>query len=278
MEAGPRVTEANELTDELTVDAARAYLMRDRDRHLMHLGALAYDSARPLAGAKRRGDLCALALLVEHSGVFPDPRPYVMVAADDLSGLELLLARIERSADWIWATTDPELRDAICQRLSRAHHPARGQFFYGDREEDRVAPRALTLPAPGLARLEVRKLDLADATALDLSPCALSSTALRGWLRSGWRVFGAIDGQSLIAHALAAYPIGDAEEVAAVYTAGRARRMGVASAVVGCVIADIRSHGLAAYYVASRNNLPSRRLAERIGLRQLAESWEILAA
>jgi FR47-like protein len=272
------VTEANDLTNGLTVDVARAYLMRDRDRHLLQLGALAYDSARPLAGAARGGDLCGVALLVEHSGVLPDPRPYVMVAAEDLSALDQLLGRIEPSADWIWATTDPELRDAIGQRLGRAHHPARGQLFYGDREEDRVAPRALTLPVPGLPTLEVRQLELADATGLDLSPCALSGTALRGWLRSGWRVFGAIEGQRLIAHALAAYPIGGAEEVAAVYTAGRARRMGVASAVVGCTIADIRSHGLAAYYVASRNNLPSRRLAERIGLRQLAESWEILAA
>lgn len=272
------MTQANELSNELTVDMARAYLMRDRDRHLLHLGALTYDAARPLAWAEQGGDLCAVALLVEHSGVLPDPRPYVMVAADGLSELEQLLARIERSADWIWATTDPELRDAISQRLGRAHHPARGQFFYGDREEDRAIPRTLTVPGPALPMLEVRQLDLADATGLDLSPCALSSTALRGWLRSGWRVFGAIEGQCLIAHALAAYPIDGAEEVAAVYTAGRARRMGVASAVVCCTIADIRSHGLTAYYVASRNNLPSRRLAERIGLRQLAESWEILAA
>jgi GNAT superfamily N-acetyltransferase len=262
----------------LTPDMARDYLMQDRDRHLLQLGALAYDAAKPLAMAQRAGSLCAVALLVERSGVLPDTRPYVMVAADDPPALDLLLGQADLTADRIWATTDPALRDRIAERLGRPAHPERGQLFYGDREADHITLRPIDPPALRAEAAEVRQLSEGDAARLDLSPCMLSSTALRGWLRSGWRVFGAIERQRLLAHALAAYPIGGAEEVAAVYTAGRARRHGIAATVVGRAIADIRSHGREAYYVASRSNIPSRRLAERIGLRQIAESWEILAA
>ena len=75
---------------------------------------------------------------------------------------------------------------------------------------------------------------------------------------------------------LAAYPIGDSDEVAAVYTAGHARRAGLGAAVVAATIADIHGRGRLAFYIAGRSNQPSRRLAERIGLRPIGETCEII--
>jgi predicted GNAT family acetyltransferase len=80
----------------------------------------------------------------------------------------------------------------------------------------------------------------------------------------------------LLCHALAAYPIGDTEEVAAVYTASGARRQGFASAVVAATIADILMRGKRAVYACKKTNVASQRVAEGLGMQPLLETWEIV--
>jgi GNAT superfamily N-acetyltransferase len=152
----------------------------------------------------------------------------------------------------------------------------RGLNFYGSEHPANGSPLTLTQPELHAPDLIARSLNDTDATTLDLSPCNLSPTALRGWLRQGWRVFGVIRHNTLLAHALAAYPIGDSDEIAAVFTAAHMRRRGVGAAVVATVIEDSRRRGRRTFYVAYRTNLASCRLAERMGLAHIAQTWEFV--
>src|SRR5205085_10542013 len=142
-----------------------------------------------------------------------------------------LLARDDWPTPATWAIHRRDLLAALEERLGAAHDPERGLQY------------AIALTPPQRPHPLVRQLTMADADALDLAPCSLSPTALRNWLRRGWRAFGAVRRGALLCHALAAYPIGDTEEVAAVYTAPQARRQGLASAVAAAAIADIAARG-----------------------------------
>jgi hypothetical protein len=189
---------------------------------------------------------------------------------------DLLIELAERGC-WpdpcVWAFGELRLRAALEEQFGTPHIPERGVLFFGAEDTD-GQPLPLQVRPPALDRIEVRRLTERDE-ALDLEPCLLSPTALRGWLRQGWRLFGAIQGRSLLAHALAAYPIGDSDEVAAVYTAAQARRRGLASCVAAAVISDARGRDRRAFYIASRTNQASQAVALGLGLRQIAETWEM---
>lgn len=273
---------------ELSLDAAEAYLLRDRDRNLMQLGALNYDTVKATIALPGEDGPIALALLVEESGALPDPRPTLMIAADSPECVAPLLAWRGRPERCVIAASDDLVVMRVEQvlRIRRSH--VRGLAYYGAEELETGAPIDLALrtirprsgmdagPAAAGSSIEIRRLLEPDCRALDLTACNLSSTALNGWLRQGWRIYGAIEQRSLVAHALAAYPIDDSDEVAAVYTSASVRRRGVGSAVVAAVIGDIRARHRRAFYVASRNNLASRQLAEQLGLRTLAETWDVV--
>jgi GNAT superfamily N-acetyltransferase len=260
---------------ELTSADAQHYLMQDRDRHLMQLGALRYDPVKAIMGVVGDTGVLALAMYVEEAGALPDPRPTLMLAARDVTQLQPLLAWQGRPERCVIAVSDQRFVLPLEHMLKTQRSQMRGLVYYGAEDPVTLQPCALRMSTPPSA-ISIRQLVEEDASALDLTPCGLSSTALRGWLRLGWRVYGAIEGRILLAHVLAAYPIADGDEVAALYTAGRARRRGLGAAVVGAVINDIRGRGRRAFYVASRNNLASRQLAERIGLHQLAETWNMV--
>jgi GNAT superfamily N-acetyltransferase len=256
-------------------EEASEYLFRHRDQHLLHLGALSYDPLRTIVGLGPAGQLRAMALVVEHAGALPDPRPTVMAAAESEGALvELALA-----GDWprraVWTVGDPALLGALERELDTPHAPTRGLVFFGAQASG-GAPLPLAAVPLGMDGVVVREIVEDDALSIDLSPCSLSPTALRGWLRRGWRMYGALCGGELLAHALAAYPVGEADEVAAVYTAGAARRRGLGAAVVRTTIEATRARGREAFYIASRGNLASRQLAERVGLRGIGETWEIV--
>jgi hypothetical protein len=280
--------------------AARAYLERDHDANLMPLAALAYDPVRSCLAAERDGTLTAVALVVELAANLPDDRPTVMAAADDEDALARLLDGDAWPAAAIWSTSRADLLAALERLLGRSADPARGLRYYitagalagtsppgrSGSAEARASTtddgRPTTSPSSVVGgrwsrqRVLVRPIVAEDADALDLSPCALSPAALRSWLRRGWRVFGAVRGGALLAHALAAYPLGDTEEISAVFTAPRARRRGLASAVAAAALADICGRERRAVYVTSKANLASRRVAERMGMGLMFETWEII--
>ncbi|MEN9936953.1 MAG: acetyltransferase [Chloroflexota bacterium] len=250
-------------THVITPEATRAYLERDRDANLVPLGALAYDPVQAHLGVTRSGELAAVALVVDLAANLPDDRPTIMVAADDPDALRELLELPNWPAAAIWTTNHPELLEALERALRHPRSEGRGLCYY------------LADEPPARQASLVRRITADDADALDLSPCALSPTALRGWLRRGWRVFGAVEGDQLLCHALAAYPIGDTEEVSAVFTAPRARRRGLATDVAGAAAADIVGRGHRAVYVAARSNIASRQVAEGLGMRLMYETWEV---
>jgi GNAT superfamily N-acetyltransferase len=242
------------------------YLARNTPRYLAHLGALAYDPLRSIRGLERAGRLAALALVVDVAGLLPDPLPSVMLAADDDDALRELVAQGDWPEPAVWVTASPAACAVVEQCIGRTHDPARGQVLFVD-------TGAIALP---VVHATLRALSEADADWLDMTPVSLSATALRGWLRRGWRVFGALQGNRLLCHALAAYPVEGYDEVAAVFTAPRMRGQGLAKAVVATVLFDIRRRGRAAFYVAARQNISSQRVALGVGLQPIAETWEVV--
>jgi ribosomal protein S18 acetylase RimI-like enzyme len=217
------------------------------DTALPALAALLHDAsavARVVAGAA--------AVVVER-----EPRPGVgsdvWIAAEEVAALERLL----ETGDWpaaAWHVCRADLCEFLERRLERRRRPERDERMY-------VAEQVVVQPHP-----LVRPLAEAEAESLDLAPCGLSATALRHWLWRGWRVFGAVADGRLLCHAIAAYPAGDTEEVAAVFTAPEMRGRGLASAVAGAVAADIVARGRRARYLVRRANTASQRVVEKIGM------------
>ncbi len=266
---------------EISADAAEIYLLRDRDRHLMHLGALNYDSVKAIMAVPGEDGPMALALLVEEAGALPDPRATLMIAADSPECVSALIAWRGRPQRCVIAAADDLVVVRIEQLVRTRRSQIRGLAYYGAETLETGVPIDLTRAlvssaASNSAAIDIRRLSERDARDLDLTPCNLSSTALNGWLRLSWRIYGAIEQHRLVGHALAAYPIDDSDEVAAVYTSGRVRRRGVGSAVVAAVIGDIRTRNRRAFYVASRTNTASCQLAEHLGLRSLGETWDVV--
>jgi GNAT superfamily N-acetyltransferase len=246
--------------------AARAYLERALDANMMPLGALAYDPVQAHLGEMRAGELVAVALVVDLAANLPDDRPSIMVAADDVAALTSLVNGREWPPQAIWCVADPALVPELERLLRRRCDPRRGLRYY----------IAGTPPQSVAGSDLVRRITMEDADNLDLAPCALSPTALRNWLRRGWRVFGAVRAGALLCHALAAYPLGDTEEISAVFTAPAARRQGLARAVVAATLADIHDRGRRPVYIAAVRNLPSQRLAEGLGMTLLYQTSEIV--
>lgn len=243
--------------------SAAAYLARHRDLHFLLLGALTYDAVREMRSIHDDGVIGALALMMAFSGMRPGAKPTIMLAAADALRLGRLLEGYRWPPSATWVISDSALLDPLECWLGHKHVPQQGSIAF-------IVTKPPHRPHP-----LVRQLTSADADVLDLSPCGLSSTALRNWIARGWRAFGAIRGRTLLCHALAAYPIGDTEEVAAVRTAPQARRQGLASAVVAATSADICAQGRRATYVTRKENTASQGVAMSLGFVRLCETIEV---
>ncbi|GAB4216804.1 MAG: hypothetical protein OHK0022_58390 [Roseiflexaceae bacterium] len=241
---------------------AQSFLERAPAANLPLLAALEYDPVEMIWGIARGDALVALALVFEPDGPFTRQRSTVLLDALDSRELAELLARGEWPAQPRWTVHRTELLPAVQTFCGARPDRSDGVRHY---VADRVQERPHTL---------VRRIVLEDADTLDLAPCRLSPVALRNWIKRGWRVFGAVDSGALLGHALAAYPVGAFEEVAAVFTAPPVRRQGIASAVVAAAAADILARGLRATYVCRKTNTASRRVAEGLGFAPLLETWE----
>jgi predicted GNAT family acetyltransferase len=262
---------------QLSRSEAWMYLTHELDRNLALLGALEYDTIKGLYGVRRAGALAGVIVVTEQSWAHNDAAMTMMAAADDADALTDLLAQ----ADWpraaIWSVRRRGLLPVLEDITGAASDPERGViYFVAQSVSERIREAARSYAKADAADALVRQLTIADADLLDLTPCSLSAVALRNWIKRGWRVFGAVESDALLGHALAAYPIADTEEVAAVFTAPDARRRGIASALAAAAIADITARGLRAIYVTKKHNIASRRVATRLGLTQLFETWEIV--
>ncbi len=247
-----------------TYEATGAFLMRGGDAGLVARATLEYDPVDRVVGVARHGVLQAVALVHEPEGPPRSKTTTIFIDAADDTALTALLAaeRWPHPARWVFGRADlvaaaERVLALVCQRNRGIY-----QFL------------ADTVRVPDDAR--VRPLTPDDADTLDLSPCGLSGVALRNWLRRGWRVFGLLEGGQLLAHALAAYPVADIDEVAAVFTAPAHRQRGFARAVAGAAAADCLARGRRALYTCHKTNLASQAVALALGFVPLGETWELV--
>ncbi|HEY8291920.1 MAG TPA: GNAT family N-acetyltransferase [Thermomicrobiales bacterium] len=110
-----------------------------------------------------------------------------------------------------------------------------------------------------------RRLRAVDAPLVAASAAMMGVTAFLDGLEQGFRPFGIIANDRLIAHAIAANTTDWTEEVMSVWTAPRRRGQGLATAVVATAAADILSRGKTAIYVAAVTNRASQRVAVKVG-------------
>lgn len=244
-----------------TAAEARAFFELAFDRNLATLGALLFEPITLIIGVRRLGRLVAVGLVVAGEANLPDALPTVSFDANDAAALQALLADSRWPAHAIWSVDRAEYLPLVEAALGQRHDPTRGVVYF-------------IASAPPAPHSLARRLTSSD-TALDLAPCSLSAMALSYWMLRGWRVFGAVEDQRLLGHAVAAYPIGDTEEVSAVFTAPEARRRGIARACVAVAIADIQARGLRAVYVSRKHNHASIAVAKGLGMARLLQTWEI---
>ena len=239
-----------------TVHAAHALFAQLGHVALPLIAALTYDT--PLDIRMVPG---AAALICVPPTVSRQPASIWVAAADH----EALLALLGQGG-WPparWYVCQPEQRALLEAYLGCTHRPERDELLF-------VAHGGSALPHP-----LVRPLALADVQQVQLDPCGLSPTALRHWIWRGWRFFGAVESGRLLCHALAAYPLAQSDEIAAVFTAPEARGRGLATAVVAAIRADIHGRGRFARYLVRRNNHASVRIANRLGMQLVATISEI---
>jgi len=123
---------------------------------------------------------------------------------------------------------------------------------------------ALALPALPAAP-EVRLLTEADTAVVVASSTPWGLEGFTDALRHGYRPFGVVRGERVLARAMAAYTTGYTEEVSAVWTAPAWRGKGLATIVAATVAADILSRVPLATYTVRPFNLASQRVAAKTG-------------
>lgn len=232
----------------ITPEQATDFLARDPVGGIELLCAIRYDRDVHCIGAVRDGVL---------AGVL------VTTREDD----NALTARFE--------TADAEtLRPLIAAcppgvRRIAVHHPwmlpalAAAFTLLPDQESETVFAATAINPLPPSSI--VRPLTRADAPLMDRGATMMGGAGLRDGLAQGYRPFGIIADNRVIAHAVAANETEWTEEVMSVWTAPRRRGQGLATAVVAATAADILGRGKTAIYVAAVANRASQRVATKVG-------------
>lgn len=225
---------------------------------------LDYEMVQDIYGVTHSGHLKGLAILSNPIAMLTETPPTIALSIAEESVVSELLHLRDWPIPAIWSTHQPHILTQIEAWLEHRHDPDRGALYY-------LAPAFQPLDQP-----LVRRLVWEDADQLDLAPCSLKASTVRHWMRRGWHLFGAVDRSTLLSYAMAAYPVGDIEEVASVFTAPPARGQGFARDVVTATVLDIQSRGLRAIYATKKTNLASQRVAVGLNMQPLLETWEIL--
>lgn len=231
----------------ITPEQATAFLGQTPVASVELLGALRYDRAVRCIGAVRNGALVGVLVVGREDD---DTQAARFQAIDEEALLPLIAAcptdvqRIVVHRPWML----PALASAF--RLLPEHNS----------ETVFSAVSIAIPPAP-----TVRLLRAADAPIVAASAAMMSATVFLNELEQGFRPFGLVTGDRLIAHAIAANATDWTEEVMSVWTAPRRRGQGLATAVVATTAADILNRGKTAIYVAAVTNRASQRVAVKVG-------------
>ncbi len=238
----------------ITAEDATAFLGHDPVANVELLGALRYDREIRCIGALRGGALAGVLVVAREE----DDALAARFEANAHDALLPLIAACPPGVQRIAV-----YRAWMLPALMSAFHLAPEQ------PSDTVfAATTLALsPVP-----TVRLLRAIDAPIVAASAAMMGPIALLDGLRQGFRPFGIVAKNRLIAHAIAANTTDWTEEVMSVWAAPRQRGQGLATAVVTTAAADILSRGKIAIYVAAVTNRASQRVAIKVGFQPSYET------
>ena len=240
----------------ITPEQATAFLGHDPVANVELLGALRYDREIHCIGAVRNGALVGV---------------LVVAREDD----DTLAARFEAAEGGVLLTLIAACPPGV-QRIA-VHRPwmlpALASAFRLIQDQPSETVFSTTRIALPLSPI-VRPLQVTDAPIVAASAAMMGVTAFLDGLAQGFRPFGIVANDRLIAHAIAANRTDWTEEVMSVWTAPRRRGQGLATAVVATAAADILSRGKTALYVAAVTNRASQRVAVKVGFQP---SYDIAA-
>ena len=231
----------------LTPEQATAFLGHDPVANVELLGALRYDREIHSVGAVRDGTIVGVLVVAREDD---DTLAARFEAAEHEALVPLIAAcppgvqRIAVHRAWMLPTLTAEFR-------LMAEQPSDTVF----------STTRIAVPLSPI----VRQLQIADAPIVAASAAMMSDTAFLDGLEQGFRPFGIIADNRLIAHAIAANTTDWTEEVMSVWTAPRRRGQGLARVVVATATADILRRGNIAIYVAAVTNRASQRVALSVG-------------
>ncbi len=232
----------------ITAEQATAFLAHDPVGGIELLCAIRYDRDVRCIGAVRDGVLAGVLVVTRED----DDALAARFEAADTETLLPLIAACPRGVRRI-AVHRPWMLPALVAAFP---------LMPGQESETVFAAAAINPPPSSFA---ARPLTLADA------PLMVSSAAMGGGtpfveaLARGFRPFGIIIENRIVAHACAANGTAWTEEVMSVWTAPRRRGQGLATAVVAAAAADILNRGKTAIYVAAVANRASQRVATKVG-------------
>jgi GNAT superfamily N-acetyltransferase len=233
----------------ITLQQATAFLSHDPVGSVELLCALRYDDEIQCVGVLRDGAPMGVLVAAREEG---DDALTARFEAAETEALAPLIAacppgvhRIVVHRPWML----PALQSAF--RL-KPEQPSDTVFFAHS-----------VIPPPSSPA--VRLLTVADAPLMAASAAMGAGMGFLASLAYGFRPFGVIFGDRIVAHACAASGTDWTEEVMSVWTAPRQRGQGLATAVVAATAADILSRGKTAIYVAAVTNRASQRVAVKVG-------------
>jgi GNAT superfamily N-acetyltransferase len=235
----------------ITPEQVTAFLAHDPVGGIELLCAIHYDRDVRCIGALRDGALAGVLVATRED----DNALAVRFEAADSEALLPLIA-----------ACPPGMRRVAVHRLWML--PALAAAFPllpGQESETVFAATAITPPSSSPT---VRPLTRADAPLMDRGATMMGGAGLREGLAQGYRPFGIIADNRVIAHAVAANETAWTEEVMSVWTAPRRRGQGLATAVVAAAAADILGRGKTATYVAAVANRASQRVATKVGFQR----------
>jgi ribosomal protein S18 acetylase RimI-like enzyme len=234
----------------ITPEQATDFLAHDPVGGIELLCAIRYDRDVRCIGAVRDGSLTGILVTTRED----DDALAARFEAADSEALLALIAACPPGVRRI-AVHRPWMRPALATAFP---------LLPGQESETVFAANAIN---PPLSPLIVRPLTRADAPLMDRGATMMGGAGLRDGLTQGYRPFGIIADNRVIAHAVAANETVWTEEVMSVWTAPRRRGQGLATAVVAATAADIIARGKTAIYVAAVANRASQRVATKVGFR-----------
>lgn len=231
-------------------EQATAFLAHDPIGTIELLCAIRYDREIRCVGTLRDGVLAGVLVATREDD---DTRAARFEAADEETLLPLI------------AACPPGVRRIAVHRAWML--PAlQAAFRLIPQQRETVFSATAVIPPPGSPA--ARLLTMADAPLMDRGATIGGGAPFRDALARGFRPFGVVIGDRVVAHAFAANVTDWTEEVMSVWTAPRWRGQGLATAVVAATAADIIARDKVAIYVAAVANHASRRVAEKARFRQ----------